>query len=223
MLHATTLAALTVAAVGLAASPYLAALTVSVPDREAARWWRGRHPSRPALLWTAVLAVVFGTLAGRAVGWTAALPAFAGLALAATPLALIDIVHHRLPDRLVLAAAASGTLLLCAAALATSDGAALARAAEAALAVFAAFFLLALVSPQSLGFGDVKLAGLLGGYLGWLGWGYVLYGIVAGFGCGALAAMALLVTRRASLRAQFAFGPALIAGALLVAAAHPAL
>jgi leader peptidase (prepilin peptidase)/N-methyltransferase len=84
--------------------------------------------------------------------------------------------------------------------------------------VFAVLFLIAFISPRSFGFGDVKLGGLLGGYLGWFGWLYVYYGIFGGFLLGAVVAVALLATRRASLKSALAFGPMLILGALIVLA-----
>jgi len=98
------------------------------------------------------------------------------------------------------------------------DWHALLRAAEGAAAVFAVLFLLAFAAPRSFGFGDVKLGGVLGAYLGWFGWSYVYYGIFAGFLLGMLVALALLATRRASLKTALAFGPMLIFGALIVLA-----
>jgi leader peptidase (prepilin peptidase) / N-methyltransferase len=211
------LGALAGAVAGLVAAPYLAGLTLSVPDRDDRRWWRGRRPGRRRLAVTAAAAAALGALAGKAAGWGAPLPACLALALTAAPLAVIDFEHHRLPDRLVVAAAA-GTTLLAAAALVRQDWHPLLRAAEGAAAVFATLFVLAGIGPRSFGFGDVKLGGVLGAYLGWFGWGQVYYGIFGGFLLGSVVALGLLATRRASLKTAMAFGPMLIAAALLVLA-----
>jgi leader peptidase (prepilin peptidase)/N-methyltransferase len=205
------------AVVCLLAAPYLARLTLTVPDRELRRWWPGRQAGPARLAVTAVVAVILGGLAGKAAGWGALLPAFLTLALATTPLVIIDFEYHRLPNRLVFTAAA-GAALLALTALIRQDWHLLLRAAEGAAAVFAVLFLLAFISPRSFGFGDVKLGGVLGAYLGWFGWGFVYYGIFGGFLLGAVVAVVLLSTRRASLKTALAFGPMLIAGSLLVMA-----
>lgn len=160
--------------------------------------------------------LVCGGLAGAAAGWTVAWPAFLWLALMVTPLVVIDVEHHRLPDRLVLAGFAGGAALLGVAGVASGDFGSSVRAGCAAGLVFVVFFVVTLVAP--FGFGDAKLATVLGGYLGWLGWGYVLYGIMAGFGVGALVSIGLLLARRATLKTAIPLGPALVVGALLVAA-----
>jgi leader peptidase (prepilin peptidase)/N-methyltransferase len=204
----------------LLASPYLARIARTVPDRDATAWWRGATPGRAERAVTALVAAVLGALAGHAAGWAAPLPAFVAFAGLATPLLLVDVQHHRLPDRLVVPAAACAVALLTVAAGVRGDWSALARAAAAGGVVFGLFGTITLASPSSLGFGDVKLAGLIAVYLGWLGWTRVFYGVFVGFLLGALAALALLAGRRASLKSNIALGPALIVGALLVAAVH---
>jgi leader peptidase (prepilin peptidase)/N-methyltransferase len=92
------------------------------------------------------------------------------------------------------------------------------RAAEGAAAVFAVLFALAFASPRSFGMGDVKLGGVLGGYLGWFGWVEVYYGIFGGFVLGAVLAVGLLATRRASMKTAVPFGPMLVVGPLIVLA-----
>ncbi|MDQ2750725.1 MAG: A24 family peptidase [Pseudonocardiales bacterium] len=206
------------AALCVAASPYLARLSLSVPDRDEPAWRRGRPPGRRRLACTALVAAVLGALAGAAAEWTALLPALVALALVSTPLVLIDFEHHRLPDRLVRPAAAAGLVLLALAALVRHDWHALLRAGEGAAAVFAVLYLLMFISPRSFGFGDVKLGGILGGYLGWFGWPFVYYGIFAGFVLGSVLSIALLATRRATLKSAVAFGPMLILGAFVVLA-----
>jgi leader peptidase (prepilin peptidase)/N-methyltransferase len=167
---------------------------------------------------TAIVAAVLGALAGAAAGWSAALPAFLVLAAVTAPLVIVDVEHHRLPDRLVGTGAVAAAVLLPAAALVRHDGDAVLRSAAAAAVVFAVLLALALASPRSFGFGDVKVGALLGAYLGWLGWAYVYYGIFGGFLLGALVAVPLLATGRATRGSAIAFGPALVAGALIVAA-----
>lgn len=206
------------AAVSGAASPYLARIALTVPDRADSFWWRGRRPGRTRLLLTALVALVLGGLGGAAAGWSALLPAFVVLALVGAPLTLIDFEHHRLPNRLVFTAAIAAGVLLTIAAAVRHDWPAWLRAVEGGAVAFAVLYAIAFVSPRSLGFGDVKLGGLLGAYLGWFGWLSVYYGIFAGFLLGAVAALVLLATRRASLKSALAFGPMLVFGALLVLA-----
>ncbi len=210
--------ALVSAAVCLATSPYLARLTRSVPDRDETRWLRGRaaSPNRTAV--TAVIAVVLGALAGAAAGWSALLPAFLVLALAGTALTVIDVEHHRLPRRLVLPAAVGALVLLALAAAVRDDWPAYLRAVEGGLAAFAVLFTIWFVAPRSFGRGDVDLGGILGAYLGYSGWLAVYYGIFGGFVLGTVVSIALLATRRASLKTALPFGPMLLLGALIVLA-----
>lgn len=198
------------------ASPYLARLTVSAPDRLDRRWWRGHPVSRRRTLITVGVAVVVGVAVGAASGWSALLPAYLWLALVAVPLAIVDIEVHRLPDRLILAGAVGACLLLLLAAAMDGRWAALLRSVQAAAVVLAVGCGLTAVGPY--GFGDAKLGALLAAYLGWTGWLAVFYGISAGFVVGALASLVLVVSGRATMRSPVPFGPALIAGALLVAA-----
>lgn len=206
------------AAVCVVTTPYLAGLTCSVPDRDETAWWRGRAVSRRRLAVTALAGLVLGALAGAAAGWTALLPAFLSLALATTPLVVIDFEHHRLPNRLVVAAAVGAAVFGVLAAAVRDDWHALLHGVEGAAAVYAVLFALAFLAPRAFGYGDVKLGGVLGGYLGWFGWLHVYYGIFGGFLVGAVLGVALMATRRATLKTAMAFGPMLVLGALLVLA-----
>ncbi|WP_375486812.1 prepilin peptidase [uncultured Jatrophihabitans sp.] len=205
-------------AVCVVASPYLARLTVTVPDRDHGRWWTGAPATRRTTLVTSVVAAVLGALAGAAAGLGALLPAFVVLALVCAPLVVIDYAVHRLPNRLVYAAVAGEVVLLTAAAWVQGDWHRWLRGVEGAAAVFVVLFALALASPRSFGLGDVRLGGVLGGYLGWFGWGFVYYGIFGGFLLGALLSIVLVLTRRAGMKTAIAFGPMLILGALIVLA-----
>ena len=71
-----------------------------------------------------------------------------------------------------------------------------------------------LIYPAGLGWGDVKLSGLLGLYLGWLGISVLAAGLFLGYLFAAAAGLALLATRRASRKSRLPFGPYLLAGTL---------
>lgn len=166
-------------------------------------WWWGTVLGTAALLVLVVLR--FGA------SWE--LPAFLVLAGAGVLLAVIDLRHRLLPDRVVLPATATGAALLAVAAALEHAWPSLLRAGLGALAMFGGFLVLALISPGGLGMGDVKLAALLGLHLGWLGWPVVGYGAVAGFAAQALLALLLLATRRIGRRGELPFGPAMLVGA----------
>jgi len=207
------------ALLGVVLGPFLAGLTLSVPAGDPVlgkRWWRGGEasPRRVAVV-TAMAAVALGGVAG-AVGAQAQLPAYLWLAAVGVTLAVIDVETLRLPDRLTLPSYPVGLVLLAI----PADWPALGRAVLAAVITGVAAFLLAFLAPRGgLGLGDVKLLGLLGLFLGWLGWGVLVVGVALGFALGAVAAVGMLASRRAGLRDHLAFGPWLIVGALVAVVA----
>jgi leader peptidase (prepilin peptidase) / N-methyltransferase len=175
-----------------------------------------RRPPPPVLVALGTGALFALTAWQFGLGWD--LPAFLFMAAAAVLLTVIDVQHRLLPNRVVLPSLGIGALLLTVVAAFTGDWPSLLRAGVGAAVLFAVFLLLALISPNSLGMGDVKLAALLGLYLGWLGWGFVVVGAAAGFVVQAVGALGLLAARRIGLRAELPFGPAMLLGAALAIA-----
>jgi leader peptidase (prepilin peptidase) / N-methyltransferase len=167
-------------------------------------------PAALELITAAVLALLLGRFGGQP-----DVLAFGFLGAVGVALAAIDIAVKRLPDRLTLPAFPVLIALLAAAAAIGDDDRALARALLGGLALAACYLLLALLRPGHLGGGDIKLAGLAGLTLGWLGWGTLLTGAYLGFLLSAVASLALLATRRITVRSVICFGPFLLGGALL--------
>ncbi|MEV4332306.1 A24 family peptidase [Streptomyces sp. NPDC049597] len=169
---------------------------------------------RPSVLVPAVTALVCLVLAAS----TGPRPELA-VWLLATPaavlLALVDRRVHRLPDQLTLALAAASAALLGLAELLPHDGGSWPTALLGGLALGAVYFLLFLVNPNGMGFGDVKLALSLGVVLGWYGWVVLFLGAFAGFLLGSLYGLTLMLLGRAGRRTAIPFGPFMIAGALL--------
>jgi leader peptidase (prepilin peptidase)/N-methyltransferase len=162
---------------------------------------------------------IVGAAAGAAIGWHLA-PAPATtktvwlvVLAVGVPLAAIDLAVHRLPDALVLPALAATATLAAAAGEV--------RALVAGVALTAAYAVVALLPRSGLGFGDVKFAGVLGIALGLLGWSAVGWGTAYAFLLGGTVAAALLLSGRAGRDTPLAFGPYLLAGAVLAAILDP--
>lgn len=143
------------------------------------------------------------------------LVAFLVLTAMTIALALIDLDTKRLPNVLVAPALVVGIVLLGAAALVRGDLASLAGAAIGGAGLFAMYLILALVSRGGMGMGDVKLAAVLGLYLGFLGWGNLLVGAFAAFVFGGVFGLVLMLVRRAGRKTAIPFGPWMILGAWL--------
>ena len=139
--------------------------------------------------------------------------AFLYLAAMSVVLALIDIDTHKLSNKIVLPSYVVGAVLLGGAGLLSANYPALLGAAIGAAALFVFYLVLALIYPRGMGFGDVKLAGVLGLYLGYLGWGPLLVGAFAAFLLGGLFSIGLLITRKAGRKSGIPFGPWMLAGA----------
>jgi leader peptidase (prepilin peptidase)/N-methyltransferase len=157
-----------------------------------------------------VLALLLGRFAGQP-----DVVAFGFLGAFGVALAAIDLAVNRLPDRLTLTACPILLALLGVSAIAGHDAAALVRAVLGGLALAGGYLLLALLRPGQLGGGDIKLAGIVGLALGWLGWPTLIRGAFLGFVLAAIVSLVLLVLRRITLRSAICFGPFLLGGALL--------
>lgn len=135
-------------------------------------------------------------------------------------LAWIDARSHLLPNRIILPWYPMAFVLLGLSAALAGQWDSLLRLVLAAAALFAFYLLLHLIQPSGMGLGDVKLAGVLGMYLGYLGWEHLLLATMATFVLGALFGLLLMALRRATRKSSLAFGPFMVIGAaaaLLVA------
>ncbi len=128
-------------------------------------------------------------------------------------LTLIDIDTHRLPNAIVLPSYLVAGALFTLAAVLAGEWAALQRAGIGMVALACFYLLLRLVQPAGMGGGDVKLAGVIGIYLGWIGWGPLAVGAFAAFAYGGVFGLALLMLNRARLKTAIPFGPWMILGA----------
>ena len=130
-------------------------------------------------------------------------------------LTAVDFRVRRLPDPLTLPFAALALVLLGLTALVPEHAGEWTTALLGSLALGGGYFVLFLINPSGMGFGDVKLALGAGAVLGWYGWPTVMLGTFAGFLLGALYGGALVVARRAGRKTAIPFGPFLISGAFL--------
>src|SRR5699024_10530261 len=178
--------------------------------------------------WTArgthlVLAALGGLAAGLRGHGPGEVLALVGTAVGLALLVTADLAVHRLPDRLTLPTALWVGGCWLAGCLAGAPWAGLGRALLAGAALGVGFLLLCLLTPGGIGLGDAKLAAVLGLVLGWFGWAEVLAAVVGAFLLGGLFATGLLLARRAPRRTAVAFGPWLVAGAVLALGWAPVL
>jgi leader peptidase (prepilin peptidase)/N-methyltransferase len=173
----------------------------------------GAHVSARYPLVEVATAVLFGLLAWH-FGLHVVLIAYLYLAAISIALALIDIDLHKLPDALTLPSYPVAAVLLTAGALSAHEPFNLVRAAIGGAALFALYAVLWFVYPKGMGLGDVKLAGVLGMYLGYLGWGTLAVGAFSGFALGGVVGVTLMATGRATRKSKIPFGPFMLAGAL---------
>lgn len=179
-----------------------------------ARCVRCRLPyGRGAAFHPAAGAVCCAALAA-AVGWRPELIVWLLLTPVALLLAAVDWRVRRLPDVLTLPSAAVATMLLGAAAPARGAGGSWSAALLGGAVLAGTYFVLFLISPRGMGFGDVKLALAVGIVLGWYGWDAVLAGSFLGFLGAGLYGLALLLLGRAGRGSELPFGPFMLLGSL---------
>lgn len=157
-------------------------------------------------------AAFFATVAAW-LGASWALPAYLTLAAGSITLALIDVDTLRLPVVVVVPTFAAGVLLLGVASTAVGDTAGVLRAAGGAAALWVLYRALHAAYPRGMGYGDVRLAGVLGLYLAWMGWDRLVVGGFFGFLTGGLGGVLLMLAGRGGLKSQLPYGPYMLLGA----------
>lgn len=172
-----------------------------------------RYPAVELGTGLAFAAVTAWVLASGMTAW--ALPALLYLGAISIALTLIDIDVKRLPDAIVLPSYVVLLVLLALASGLGGDWGSLLRAVLGAVAGFGFYFALAFVYPAGMGFGDVKLAGVLGMVLAWAGWAELVVGGFLGFLLGGVSGIVLIALRRGTGKSMIPFGPYMIAGCWL--------
>jgi len=168
----------------------------------------------------ATTGVLFFTLALR-FGYSAALPAYLVLVAGLFALACIDLDMRLLPRSIVYPLLGIVAVLLLIASAATGHWRAMAVAALCSVGWFVVFWLINFASPRMLGYGDVRLALVLGLGLGWLGvWIAVIGFFLAAF-VGAVVGGALIAVHKAGRESQIPFGVFLAIGAAIAIYAAP--
>jgi len=164
-----------------------------------------------------LLAAALSSAADRGAAPSAALtiPLFVAMAVLGVLLAVIDLACKRLPHVLVVPAIWTSAALFAVAAALSGAWSDWIRAVLGAVVLGAVFLVLYLIPGQGLGYGDVKLAVLLGLFLGWLGWRAVLLGGLLAWLVNGPVVLVLLLSHRVGRGSSLPFGPAMLAGGLL--------
>ena len=163
---------------------------------------------------TAIWSAVFAALVGAVLGWDWALLYLVPLTPVAVVLSVVDWRTKLLPTRLIVPAYLFLLPVLVVLGLVTRDWSALWLALGAGVAVRGFYWVFWRFTRSGMGFGDVRLAGLIGLALGFLGWAELLVGVYAGFLLGALIGGVLAVAKVID-RKSYPFGPFMLVGAAL--------
>ncbi len=167
-------------------------------------------------------AVLFAAVAAR-LGFNWDLPAFLALFAGLLALACIDLELMILPKLVVYPTLALIAGLLLLAAAVTGEWHNLLNAVIFAAGWFFVFFVLNATNPRYLGFGDVRLAPVLGLALGWLGWKYVVLGFFSANLIGAIVGLVLIATKRMRRDQQIPYGVFLALGTAFAVLVGPVI
>lgn len=194
--------------------PQLVARIPEPPDPPEDKVTYAELGATPGLAWrTALAGGLAAGLLGEAVGWSWSLGFLLYLCPVGVALAYVDWRIRFLPTKLIAPSyLVVGVLVLVAAGL-DRDADALLRSVLGWLVAGLLYWLLWRFTP-GMGYGDVRLSGVLGLALGYLGWAELGAGIYAGFVVGVVAWVPMRLLRITKDR-HYPFGPFMLAGAVV--------
>ena len=160
-------------------------------------------------------ATLFVLMAIRFDDTRAAIPAYCILMAVLVAQTWIDLHTQRLPREITYTGLILGAISLTVAAIVIDEPERIWMMALGAMIALVAMWLIYVLSKGGMGDGDVRLAPLLGLYLGWLNPGIVLPGLFFGFVAGAVVGVAMMAIDRAGRRTAVPFGPFLALGTVV--------
>lgn len=137
------------------------------------------------------------------------------LVVALVWLSVIDVRTYRLPRRIIYLAGALGLPWLMIDVTVAREPTRLVTMAVGSLGALVAFGLLYVAARGGFGDGDVRLAALLGAYLGFVGLDHVVVGLFLGFVLASVVGVALIAVGKAGRRTALPFGPFMALGAVV--------
>jgi leader peptidase (prepilin peptidase) / N-methyltransferase len=167
----------------------------------------------PAVL-EVVTALLFAALAWRT-GAKPELFAYSWFAAISAPLAAVDWRTRRLPTRLIWPSGIVLFALFGMAAAVNRDAYPVIRSFAGMVVLLAFYGAIYFLRPGELGGGDLRLGGLLGLVLGWIGWIAVLTGTLLGWLAAAIAVIALRAVRHTEDGRDVPLGPFLMIGTVM--------
>ncbi|TKG62352.1 prepilin peptidase [Prauserella endophytica] len=173
----------------------------------------------PAVL-EVVTALLFAALAWRT-GAKPELFAYSWFAAISAPLAAVDWRTRRLPTRLIWPSGIVLFALFGMAAAVNRDAYPVIRSFAGMVVLLAFYGAIYFLRPGELGGGDLRLGGLLGLVLGWIGWIAVLTGTLLGWLAAAIAVIALRAVRHTEDGRDVPLGPFLMIGTFVTVLATP--
>jgi leader peptidase (prepilin peptidase)/N-methyltransferase len=185
---------------------------------------RCRHcsePISPRYLYVELAGGALFAGAAARLGFQWDLPSVLALLAGLLALACIDLEHLILPKKVVYSTLILVGGLLTLAAAETHQWHHLLVAAISAVVWFVLFYFLNFASPRLLGFGDVRLALVLGLGLGWFGWRYVVFGFFAANLLGAILGLTLIAMKKMTREQPIPYGVFLALGTALAIFAGP--
>lgn len=141
------------------------------------------------------------------------LPAYVFFVLITVLLTLTDLDAKLIPNRITFRAGPAAGAMLVVGAFLDGDAERIVWAAIGAAGYFVFMLILALIVPGGLGFGDVKLAPILGAFVAAEHLGYVLVAALGSYVIGGLTSAVLLITRLKSRKDTIPFGPYMVIAA----------
>ena len=168
---------------------------------------------------TAALFVATGFVVGSQ--WV--LPSYLWFVGVTVALTLTDLDHKLIPNKILFPGIVVGAVLLGVGAVLDGTPADFGWALAGAAAYFTGLLGIAVIAKGGFGFGDVKLAFLLGLFLTYMGWGILGVGAFMAFFFGGVVSIVLLITGVKGRKDAIPFGPYLIAGAYLAIALGDAI
>jgi leader peptidase (prepilin peptidase)/N-methyltransferase len=171
------------------------------------------YPWRPLVL-AVVTAAVLGAFAAT-FGADVALAPYAVLGISLVAVSAVDLERSIIPNRIVYPTLAAMVPLLLVASAVDDRWGSMGRSLVSGAVAFAFFLLVHLLVPRGMGFGDVRLAGVVGLAAGWLGYGHAFVAFLASFLLASVIGLAFVLATGRGRKARIPFGPFLAAGAVL--------